>query len=122
MLALATILMKVLIQGLWETKAGWDEEVPPDLQQHSVWRQQLPAFSKFPFKCFYFTPGGIITHTELHGFSDASEHAYSEAVYIMAVYSNAPPSTTLVTAKTKVDPLKCLSIPHLELCGPFQTT
>ena len=58
-LAPATILLKVLLQRLWETKAGWDEEVPPDLQQqHSVWRQQLPAFSKFPFKCFYFTPGG----------------------------------------------------------------
>ena len=50
-MAPATILMKVLLQRLWETKAGWDEEVPPDLQQqHSVWRQQLPAFSKFPFK------------------------------------------------------------------------
>ena len=117
-LAPATILMKVLLQHLWETKAGWDEGVSPDLQQqHSIWRQQLPAFSKFPFKRFYFTPGGIITHTELHGFLDASEHAYSAVVYIRAVYSNGPPSMTLVTAKTKVAPLKRLSIPRLELCG-----
>ena len=103
-LAPANILMKVLLQRLWEIKTGWDEEVPHNLQQrHSIWCQQLPCFSKFPFKRFYFFPGGVISCTELHGFSDASEHA--------------PPSLTLVTAKTKVAPLKRLSIPRLELCG-----
>ena len=113
----ATIFMKVLLQRLWEIKTGWDEEVPHNLQQrHSIWRQQLPCFSKFPFKRFYFFPG-VISRTKLHGFSDASEHAYSAVVYIRAVYSNATPSLTLVTAKTKVAPLKRLSIPRLELCG-----
>ena len=114
----ANILMKVLLQRLWEIKTGWDEEVPHNLQQrHSIWRQQLPCFSKFPFKRLYFSPGGVISRTELRGFSDASEHAYSAVVYIRAVYSDAPPSLTLVMAKTKVAPLKRLSIPRLELCG-----
>ena len=54
---------------------------------------------------------------EIHGFSDASELAYAAVVYlrIMDTYNNA--HVSLVTSKSKVAPIKRLTIPRLELCG-----
>ncbi len=54
---------------------------------------------------------------QLHGFCDASEVAYSGVVYLRAVDKEGAIRTALVMAKTKVAPIKRLSIPRLELCG-----
>ena len=54
---------------------------------------------------------------QLHGFSDASEAAYSAVVYIRATYAKSPTSCRLVMSKTKVAPVKTLTIPRPELCG-----
>lgn len=54
---------------------------------------------------------------QLHGFSDASEDAYSGVVYVRATDTHGTVHTSLVIAKTRVAPIKRLSIPRLELCG-----
>ena len=108
----STVCMKILTQSLWETRTGWDEEVPESIQQTwSTWREQLPLLSSFPIKRSYFTESATIDRIELHGFSDASEQAYAAAVYVRANYTNSQPSLTLVTAKSKDAPLKRESIP-----------
>ncbi len=38
-------------------------------------------------------------------------------VYLRAVYTDATTSTTLIMSKTKVAPLKSITIPRLELCS-----
>ena len=53
----------------------------------------------------------------IYGFSDASQKAYACSTYIRAVYSDASVTTTLITAKTKVAPLRSVTIPKLELCA-----
>ncbi|XP_051168731.1 uncharacterized protein LOC127286374 [Leptopilina boulardi] len=54
---------------------------------------------------------------EIHGFSDSSMLAYSAAVYARVCSSTKEMACRLICAKTKVAPVKQLSIPRLELCG-----
>lgn len=54
---------------------------------------------------------------QLHFFSDASENAYGACCYIRSCNSVGETKTALLTAKSKIAPLKQQSIPRLELCG-----
>ena len=54
---------------------------------------------------------------ELHGVSDVLELAYTAVVYLRLTTSDHDIQISLVTSKTKVAPIKRLTIPRLELCG-----
>ena len=55
----------------------------------------------------------------LHGFCDASERAYAAVVYLRMVDTTGNVQVTLITSKTKVAPIKRMTIPRLELCGAY---
>ena len=110
--------MKIMLQKLSELKLEWDEEVPDYIQQQQhLWRSQLTLLKELPISRFCYRMSSKVLRTELHGFCDASENAYAVVVYLRATYTERPPTLTMVAAKTKVAPLKQLSIPRLELCG-----
>ena len=48
---------------------------------------------------------------------DASEDTYTGVIYLRLTDSDGNVHVSLVTAKTKVEPVKRLTIPRLELCG-----
>ena len=81
------------------------------------WRSELPLLMEKLIPCCYHPKGVRIAFKQLHGFSDASEQAYAGVVYLRMVDSTGQVHTSLVIAKTKVAPVKRLSIPRLELCG-----
>ena len=56
---------------------------------------------------------------ELHGFCDASEQAYAAVVHLRMLDTAGGIQVALVTSKTKVAPIKRLTIPRLELCGAY---
>lgn len=113
-----TIVMKMLIQELWEAKTDWDERVSDTIQEKwTGWREELPELAAHPIKRQYYIQGEQPINIQLHGFSDASTKAYSAVIYVRAEYKSNPPTVVLVTAKTKVAPLKGLTVPRLELCG-----
>ena len=51
----------------------------------------------------------------LHGFSDASQKAMAAVLYIKSKSLTAGSTSSFLISKTKVAPLKRLSIPRLEL-------
>ena len=112
------IKAKILLQSLWSAKIGWDDLVPDNIvEEWSKWRSQLPMLSNHHVPRCYYPKGANITSAQLHGFSDASEKAYSGVVYLRLEDSNGAVYTSLVISKTRVAPIKRQTIPRLELCG-----
>ncbi|GFU20694.1 uncharacterized protein TNCV_3176321 [Trichonephila clavipes] len=54
---------------------------------------------------------------EIHGFADASERCYGEAVYCKSKNLKSETLVRLITSKSRVAPIKSLTIPRLELCA-----
>ena len=117
-LAPLTILMKVCFQVLCTNKVDWDEELTGDLlNKFQAVIQDISLLHSVRIPRCYFYPGSKPVSVELHGFSDASIHAYSAVVYLKSVYGNGKIQVQLVASKTRVSPMKKQTIPRLELLG-----
>ena len=114
------IKVKVLLQRLWEAKLDWDDPVSLPIQDIWLkWKSELPLLTDVHVSRYYFAKEASIISTQLHGFSDASEDAYAGVVYIRGEDAHGNIHVALVMAKTKVSPLKRLTVPRLELCGAY---
>ena len=112
------IKAKILLQRLWEEGLGWDDPVPSAVERAWLeWRQELGLLVNEHIPRCYHPKEVEIAYRQLHGFSDASEAAYAGVVYLRLVDTAGCIHTSLVMAKTKVAPIKRLSVPRLELCG-----
>ena len=79
----STIKAKILLQKIWECEINWDELVPLDLlDTWHRWRSELRLLSDKHIPRCYCSKSIRGCRTELHGFSDASEEAYSCVVYL----------------------------------------
>ncbi|XP_067206332.1 uncharacterized protein [Linepithema humile] len=113
----SVIIAKLLMQELWRTKIDWDESISNEL--YTLWREyecKLQILSRIEISrkvITYDTTQGI----EIHGFSDASQQAYGACIYVRSISINGQPENHLLCSKSRVAPLKALSIPRLELCG-----
>ncbi|XP_062542481.1 uncharacterized protein LOC134210452 [Armigeres subalbatus] len=111
-----TTTAKLLMQDLWRLKLNWDDELPNE--QNELWttfREQLPLVNALRKKRCVITSEATIL--ELHGFSDASQRAYGAVLYTRCISPNGTVSVELVCSKSRVAPLKPMTIPRLELCG-----
>ena len=114
------IKVKILMQRLWELKVDWDDKLPPDIHEAWLqWRSELKLLSNKHLPRCYFPLTVNIVAVELHGFCDASERAYAGVVYIRMIDSTGGIHLSIVASKTKVAPIKRLTIPRLELCGAY---
>lgn len=108
-------LMKTFMQELWKEGLDWDKPVPDHLS--TPWMHllvelpqlseiQIPRFIGFSEKYEY----------QIVGFSDASSKGYCAVLYIRCISGHST-KISLLTAKSRLAPLKTISIPRLELCG-----
>ncbi|XP_045501378.1 uncharacterized protein LOC123698678 [Colias croceus] len=111
------ITAKSLLQKLWLQKLDWDDEVPETIA--IAWRKFLCDLQhlhniKIP-RCVIDDN----SYKELHIFTDASQDAYGACAYVRLCNNNGtlPVSVHLLCAKSKLAPIKIVSIPRLELCG-----
>ncbi|XP_033230028.1 uncharacterized protein LOC117181463 [Belonocnema kinseyi] len=114
LLAPVIIYAKIKMQQLWKTTTKWDDLVPPEIL--SPWRQyqkQLHLLSHWKIPRSVQDPGA--DELQLHGFADA-ERAYGACIYLRSTRGDEYHST-LLCAKSRVAPIKNLSMPRLELCA-----
>lgn len=107
---------KCIMQRTWSLKLSWDDPLPDDIRtEWSTFVSDLPALSNVR------VPRHINSHQgspcQLLGFCDASQSGYAAVVYIRILDVPRESSVFLLGAKTKLAPLKPLSIPRLELNG-----
>lgn len=113
---------KIFLQELWMTKLNWDDSLSSNLQERwCIFRNQLEDLDQISIPRWLgsFTSAHSV---ELHGFSDASQLAMAAAVYIRVTTKENKTTTNLVCSKTKVAPLKKLTIPKLELTAALLVT
>lgn len=115
-LAPTVVKAKISLQHLWLQGLGWDESLGEALTRRWLdYQAELPLLERIR------VPRWIGQHTsttqlEVHGFADASETAYAAVVYLR-VERDTSWDTALLAAKTKVAPVKPVSLPCLELCA-----
>jgi hypothetical protein len=91
-----TVKAKIILQDIWRSGVGWDDEVVgPILEKWKMWLSELKLISN-----------------QLHVFCDASEQAYCVVAYLRSCTQNGV-ETAFISFKTHVAPLKSISIPRL---------
>ncbi|XP_017876324.1 uncharacterized protein LOC108622755, partial [Ceratina calcarata] len=111
-----TVKAKLIMQELWQLQVHWDESLPQDF--HTRWINYRQELNDLVSLSIPRRVAGDLTQTiELHGFSDASEKAYGASVYLRTRTDTGSWQSHLLCAKSRVAPLKTISLPRLELCG-----
>lgn len=116
LLAPIIVVAKLLIQELWQLKLTWDETVPMEI--YSRWTNltnKLHLVNKIciPRHCLL----SDYNYVELHAFADASQRAYGACIYVRSFSDTREAQVTLLAAKSRVAPLKSITLPRLELCA-----
>lgn len=111
-----TMWCKALMQILWTQGLSWDEPVDRDLAikwQSFVSELKYLDTIQIP-RAFKMSQASTI---DLCGFSDASEVGYAAVVYLRCQMTDGTVVVRQVISKTRVAPLKRMTLPRLELCG-----
>ncbi|XP_053685671.1 uncharacterized protein LOC128735203 [Sabethes cyaneus] len=106
---------KILMQELWLLSCKWDDPVPETIRQKwESFHSELTNISSYRVPRYAFL---LESKVQLHTFADASEAAYGACSYIRCEDSKGNVKIQLLASKSRVAPLKRLTVPRLELCA-----
>ena len=104
-----------MLQKCWEMKGDCDQEVPEDdKNDFLLWLRDLPLLEEVKIPRWLRGIEERVVNCSLHKFCDASKAAYMAANFVRTEY-NTCVQVQLVQARSRVTPLKQLTIPRLEL-------
>ena len=114
------VSLKLLFQNICKRKFDWDDEISDDLKE--TWFSLINNLKhsniiQVPRPYIITDVSNPVVECELHGFSDASEKAYGANIYLRSQTKSGAIQVTLVASKSRVSPIKCVTIPRLELLG-----
>nr|CAI5866960.1 unnamed protein product [Callosobruchus analis] len=110
------IQIKILLQNLWLQKASWDEALPPNIAtKWKEFKSEMKALKSLKIHRQALCKNAV--SIEIHIFCDSSEKAYCSCAYIKSSDVDGNSTVHLLIAKSKVVPLKTVTLPRLELCG-----
>ena len=109
---------KILFQTIWRQGHDWDQQLPIELsEEFQKWLEDSKCLVDLKFSRAYFPNipwSYVVNHVEIHAFGDASESGYGAVVYLRILLGGKY-HVTLCTARSRVAPIKKVSLPRLEL-------
>lgn len=110
------LFAKLLIKELWLLKIGWDDPLPASIcSSFQGFNNQLPLLSACKIPRHLGVTTGCTTNVV--AFADASMKAYGCVVYLHVTDGDGNVQVNLCCAKSKVAPVKVVSLARLELCA-----
>ena len=111
------LLGKQILQQMCSESLGWDDPISDSIRiRWESWRQSLFGLESIKInRCLKPDNFGTIKITEFHHFSDASSTGYGQCSYLRLVNNEDKVHCSLLMAKSRVAPLKSVTVPRLEL-------
>ena len=109
------MFLKVLLQEVWRGGYSWDQVLDGQVEEKwTTWLRVLPEVEKVCIpRCYRYTCS-TRSDVQLHVLCDASENGTAAVAYLR-FEEDGKIECALVGSKTRVAPLRFLSIPRLEL-------
>ena len=110
--------VKKLLQDLCRLGLNWDDQIPTEaMEMWTKWLVELSQLEDFAINRCVKPKMGDIVSCEIHHFCDASELGYGSVAYLRLVDSVDKITVSFLIGKSRVTPLKSVSIPRLELAA-----
>ena len=120
-----TVTARLLLKDIWRLSGqNWDNTPPIEMMNRfNVWSSDLLKLCNLTISRSFFSRA--FDQLELHVFGDSSQDVFSSVAFLRAkVKSGSSKSTEIafVLEKARVAPMKCLTVPKLELQAALLAT
>ena len=114
---------RLLLQQIVSERKDWDDILTTEqISCWERWRREILELGELQIpRCYKKTDASIIS-ASLYTFSDASEIGYGSCTYLRQVDAERKVSVSLVMGKSRVAPMKTVTIPRLELMAADMST
>lgn len=108
---------KLILRDLCKEKMAWDEEIMEKTAERWLsWQEDLHKLANFHVsRCIKPAGFGHVKTFQLHHFADASENGYGTVTYLLLTNEHDQRTCTFMMGKSRVAPLKQVTIPRMEL-------
>ncbi|XP_055714766.1 uncharacterized protein LOC129808886 [Phlebotomus papatasi] len=110
-----TVKGKIILQMIWRQEIGWDDEIKDEaLEYWQKFLKELRLISSVSIPRSYSDNLCCAVSVKLHVFGDASSSAFAAVAYLR-IEDAGRVVISFVSSRTRVAPLKAVTIPRLEL-------